>query len=292
MPEMPMTTPTPSAPGPRPLAGTALIVDASFLATQIFHAVRRGQPEDDLRVARSQVARHLAKLRQQTGASQTLMAVDLGRTWRHQAYAPYKQGRSAKPPELRQLRAEMREIGRQEGFRAYRAEGFEADDVIAALATRAAAKDWRVVIYSNDLDLMSLCSEQICVQTPTKTVTGASFERDRGFLPARLATFKAIAGDSSDNIPGVHQLGERSAAALVAEHSSIQGIWDRMLEHPKRVQSRLLAAQLEDVLLYERLATLTPPDPSAVVPVQAGELEAQFAQWQAAQAAQEEAAAD
>lgn len=249
-----------------------MIVDASFLAAQSYHAAR-----ENLDAARQIVAQQLLRLAQHT--DQALMAIDLGHTWRHEAYTDYKKGRAPKSLELRQLRSELRELGVGAGYKIYRAEQFEADDVIASLALRAQAAGWQVTVYSADIDLLQLCSAQCEVISPQRQMNLPQFIAKYGFSPERLPIYKAIAGDGSDNIPGVAQLGEKAATELAVRCANIEEVWARMDEHSPRVQKRLQEADQSQIQLFERLARLTPPPREAVIPVLAGELEAAHATW-------------
>ena len=158
------------------------------------------------------------------------------------------------------------------GVPAVRAPGFEADDVLGTLALRLAASGGQALIVSTDRDLLQLVRPGVEVISPGNPPIHARTEDDviarLGVRPERVTDFKALAGDASDNIPGLSGIGTKSAATLVNEYGAIECIYDRLPEIPKRVAARL-EGQLDTALLLRDVVTIRTDlpvdlDPSAL----------------------------
>lgn len=196
-----------------------------------------------------------------------------GPTWRHALYADYKGGRDAKPAELVRVLEAARDLCDREDLLGPSVPGFEADDVIATLATQALARRERVVIYSRDKDLrqlllpglVSLMTRAIRVQGAWDFtfLTAARLYDEAGLEPAQWADFRALAGDTSDNWPGAAKIGEKIATAIVQEAGSLEAamgnLWalklserqrDALLAFDWRLGLQLMTLQRQ-VALYE-----------------------------------------
>src|SRR5947208_4726531 len=133
----------------------------------------------------------------------------------------YKEGRRPMPDLLREQFPHFRPIVEAFGYRNIEFEGWEADDVIATLATRADEADIRTCVVSTDRDAFQLCSENICLMMTPRGVadvnvyTPGRVEARYGIPPDRVPDFIGLKGDTSDNIPGVPGIGDKTAAQLV-----------------------------------------------------------------------------
>ena len=176
---------------------------------------------------------------------------------RREIYPDYKATRDAQPEDLSAQLPVARDLIDAYGIPILEVEGYEADDVIAALARRA-PPDVEVVIVSTDKDLMQLVGERVLLldTMKDKRIGPQQVEERFGVPPARLLDLRALVGDSSDNIPGVKGIGEKGAARLLTEFGDLEAL----LAGAERVSARrareALLAQAEQARLSKRLATL------------------------------------
>jgi DNA polymerase-1 len=151
----------------------------------------------------------------------------------------------------------------------FEAEGFEADDVIAAIARQAEARGLDVLVVSGDLDTLQLVDGHTRVMVTSRGITEtvvydeAKVRERFGFAPAQLPDYKSLRGDPSDNIPGLPGIGEKTAAALVRQFGSIEALLERVSEAPPKVRAALAAAA-DQVRQSKRLATLVTDVPITV----------------------------
>src|SRR5438045_4191589 len=144
----------------------------------------------------------------------------------------------------------------------YGVEGFEADDVIGTLARIAEERGHAVTIVSGDLDCLQLVSESVEALVPRRGITdtflyGPEQVRQRyGFEPPQLIDFKALRGDTSDNIPGVPGVGDKTAAKLVQDFVSVEALLERVDELPEGRQKTALKANADKIRLGKRMVTI------------------------------------
>ncbi|MFT7580248.1 MAG: DNA polymerase-1, partial [Myxococcota bacterium] len=177
------------------------------------------------------------------------------RGFRKELYADYKAHRPPKPPDLIPQIPVARSI--MEAFRipAIEAQGVEADDIIATVATRAAGLDIHTVVVTSDKDLMQLV-EPGCVLLDTMKgirYDAAAVEAKMGVRPKQIVDLLALMGDSSDNIPGVPGIGPKTAATLLAQHSSLDGIYAAIAAGDKRIKGK----RLENLIAHEADARIS-----------------------------------
>jgi DNA polymerase-1 len=207
-----------------------------------------------------------------------IAAFDLGKpTFRSQEYEEYKAGRRAMPDDLRPQMDMVRQVLDAFSIPIYGVEGFEADDVIGTLARIAEERGHSVTIVSGDLDCLQLVTESVEALVPRRGITdtfvyGPDQVRQRyGFEPLQLVDFKALRGDTSDNIPGVPGVGDKTAAKLVQDFGSVEALLDRLGELPEGRLKTSLGANADKVRLGKRMVTIVRD-----VPV---ELELEKARW-------------
>src|SRR2546421_4501154 len=207
-----------------------------------------------------------------------IAAFDLGKpTFRSQEYAEYKAGRRAMPDDLRPQIEMVREVLGAFSIPIYGVEGFEADDVIGTLARIADKRGHAVTIVSGDLDCLQLVTDSVEALVPRRGITdtfvyGPDQVRQRyGFEPPQLIDFKALRGDTSDNIPGVPGVGDKTAAKLVQDFGSVEALLERVDELPEGRLKTSLKANVDKVRLGKRMVTIVRD-----VPV---ELELEGARW-------------
>ncbi|HVD01230.1 MAG TPA: DNA polymerase I [Candidatus Dormibacteraeota bacterium] len=190
-------------------------------------------------------------------------AFDLGGpTFRSVEYTDYKAGRRAMPDDLRPQIQRVREVLEAFSIPIYGVPGFEADDVVGTLAQKGEEMGLQVTIVSGDLDCLQCVTDSVDALVPRRgitdtTVYGPDQVRQRYNLePAQLIDYKALRGDTSDNIPGVPGVGEKTASQLVGEFGSIENLLANLDQlKPGRVRDAL-EANSDRVRLGKRLVTI------------------------------------
>lgn len=169
-------------------------------------------------------------------------------TFRHKMFDGYKAGRNPTPPELLEQFSDAKECMRYMGLHTLELEGYEADDIQGTVASLAHnEEDTESYILSGDRDLLQLIDDKITVllvgNSETKAYRASEFKEKYGILPSEFVDMKALMGDSSDNIPGVRGIGEKTAATLISEFSTLEGIYEN-IDSPKITKS--VRAKLEE----------------------------------------------
>jgi DNA polymerase-1 len=205
-------------------------------------------------------------------------AFDVGApTWRSKEYVEYKAGRRAMPDDLRPQIEMVRDILTSLQIPIHGIAGFEADDLIGTFSRLAEERGHSVTIVSGDLDCLQLVSESVEALVPRRGITdtfvyGPDQVRQRyGFEPAQLIDFKALRGDTSDNIPGVPGVGDKTAAKLVQDFGSVEALLQRVDELPEGRLKTSIKANADQITLGKRMVTIVRD-----VPV---ELDLEAARW-------------
>src|SRR5215813_3998485 len=180
-----------------------------------------------------------------------------GKTFRHEVYPEYKAGRDAQPEDLAVQFPLAREIVSALHVPILEAPGVEADDLIACLVRRAPAGA-QVSIVSTDRDLMQLVGErvQLLDGIRDRRYGPAEVEARFGVPPVQLLDLRALVGDTSDNIPGVHGIGEKGAAQLIREWGDLEALLAHAGEVKNKRAREALLAHAEEARLSKQLATL------------------------------------
>ena len=170
-------------------------------------------------------------------------------TFRHQQYEAYKAQRKGMPEELAAQMPILKEVLDAMGIRRYELEGFEADDILGTAAAICEKSGWDCVIVTGDKDSLQLITDTTSVcnvktrmgQTETVLYTPERFQEEYGFAPPLMVDLKALMGDSSDNIPGVPGVGEKTAMDLVRRYGEIKNIYENLdsLEIKEGVRKKL-----------------------------------------------------
>ncbi|WP_432823444.1 ribonuclease HI [Trichloromonas sp.] len=179
-------------------------------------------------------------------------------TFRREIYPEYKANRDAMPEDLLPQLPYIKNILRALNIPALEADGFEADDVIATLARRYAAEGIEITVVTGDKDLMQIVGDGICLlDTMKEKRSGVQEVIERfGVTPELVPDVLGLAGDTSDNIPGVPGIGEKTAAELVQRFGSLEGVleWKSLVSGKKRKEN--LQAHEDQARLSKRLATV------------------------------------
>ena len=157
-------------------------------------------------------------------------------TFRHTADTAYKATRKPMPEELRQQVPVLKEVLDDMRIPRYELAGWEADDLIGTISRKCEAADWECVVVTGDKDSLQLITDRTKVklvstrmgQTTTKDMTPETFREQYGFDPIHMIDLKALMGDTSDNIPGVPGIGEKTAMDLIQKYQSIDDLYARL----------------------------------------------------------------
>jgi len=190
------------------------------------------------------------------------VAFDVSRkTFRTELFPEYKATRAATPDEFRSQLSYINEMVDALGIKRFAIEGFEADDILATLSTRAVANGCEVLICSGDRDSFQLVTSEITVLYPKKGVTEmnrmtpeAVFEK-YGLTPLQYPDFAALRGDPSDNLPSVPGVGEKTATKWIADFGSLTALTDAIDSIPGKVGDSL-RSNIALVLLNRELTSL------------------------------------
>lgn len=198
------------------------------------------------------------------------VAFDKGRTFRDDKYADYKGTRAKMPDELAGQIDRIVELVRAFDIPAITADGYEADDILGTLATRAAQDKLEAIIVTGDTDAFQLIAKRIKVFTSgrmwqdTALYDEAAIIDRYGLKPKQLIDFKALKGDTSDNVPGVKGIGEKTATQLLQRYGTVENIYKHLAEvTPARAKSAL-EADRDMAFLSKDLVTIRTDVPVAV----------------------------
>lgn len=189
-----------------------------------------------------------------------MVAFDIGKTFRHLKYDVYKGGRSETPDELKMQFPKAKELCLSMGIEYLEVENFEADDIIGTFAKMISeTSDYEGLIVSSDKDLLQLISPNVRVKL-LKThdyimMDENEFFNTYGLEPIRMIDLKALMGDSSDNIPGVKGIGEKTALTLLHRFGSLDGVYKNIGFVKGKTQEKLLNDRKNAYLSYE-IATI------------------------------------
>ncbi len=240
------------------LDGTALAYRAHFALARSGLTTTSGKPTG----AVYGFTMTLRRILEQEKPDLVAVALDpKGPTFRHRLYEPYKATREKAPEEMIAQLDDIREVVRAHGIPLFELPGFEADDVIGTLATQAEACGMEVLIVTGDKDLMQLVSDKVKLYNVFKpkvdlVIEGQAEVREKfGTDPAHIVDVLAIMGDASDNVPGVHGIGEKGAIKLIAEFGSVDGLLARIGEVKGKVRE-LIERDREQLLLSRHLVTI------------------------------------
>ena len=238
-----------------------VLIDGPNYVFRAFHAVKhnltnsKGEPTNAI-FGYVQMLRSILK-----DLSPTHVAVAFdpkGGTFRNDMYAEYKAHRPPMPEELAAQWPTVFDLTDAFNLNRICIENYEADDVIATLARRAEAKGWDVTIVSTDKDLMQLISDKVwMLDTMRKKDYGAEEVKEKwGVGPERIQDLLALAGDSSDNIPGVPGIGPKTAVLLLDTYGDLEGVLTRASEIKQTKRRENLIEFVEDARLSYRLVAL------------------------------------
>ena len=183
-------------------------------------------------------------------------------TFRHKEYAPYKAHRPPLPEAMRPQFKRVRDVVAALNIPIYEMDGFEADDLLGTLSRQAERQRVRTVIATGDLDTLQLVDEWVRVTFARQPRRGefdyydvAAMEERYGFAPPKLVDYKALVGDTSDNIPGVPGIGQKTATKLIQDYGTLENILEHVDELPPRARTSLIENR-EQAIQSKHLATI------------------------------------
>ena len=215
-----------------------MILDGNSIVNRAFYGVRPlNAPDGRPTNAVYGFLAILQKLLEEQKPEAVCVSFDLkAPTFRHKEYEGYKAQRKAMPEELAEQIPMLKETLDAMGIRRYELEGYEADDILGTASAICERDGWDCVIVTGDKDSLQLISDKTSVcnvktrmgQTETIVYTPERFREEYGFEPKLMVDLKALMGDSSDNIPGVPGVGEKTAMALVQNYGTIENIYAKL----------------------------------------------------------------
>ncbi|HLH26387.1 MAG TPA: DNA polymerase I [Chloroflexota bacterium] len=245
-------------------SGRLLLLDGNALVHRGFHALQQPltSPRGELVNAVYGVAMMLLKALADLKPQYLTAAFDTAApTFRHEAYADYKGTRGPAAEGLHDQFDRVYELLEAFGAGIYRLDGYEADDLLGALSQQAVAQGLEVVILTGDLDALQLVGPHVRVLTSRRGLSDtvmydeAAVRERFGFAPPQLVDYKALRGDTSDNIPGVPGIGDKTASRLVAEYGDVANLYAHLDDLPEK-QRKLLAPYADQVREARRLAQI------------------------------------
>ena len=189
-----------------------------------------------------------------------LVAFDKGKTFRHSEYDEYKAGRSDTPDELKQQFPVAKDVLNAMGIKYFEIDNYEADDIIGTLSSMAHIDpDFDCEIVSSDKDLLQLIEDDVVVRSPKNNdyiiYDRNTFKDTYEVEPIRMIDLKALMGDTSDNIPGVAGIGEKTAIKLIKEYDNIDNLYEHVDEIKGKVKDKLIEGK-KSCYISRDLATI------------------------------------
>ncbi|WP_299089549.1 DNA polymerase I [uncultured Metabacillus sp.] len=213
----------------------------------------------------------LMKILEDEKPSHMLVAFDAGKTtFRHETFQEYKGGRQKTPPELSEQFPFIRELLDAYQVPRYELENYEADDIIGTLSRQAEKEGYEVKVISGDKDLTQLVTDGITVDITRKGITDVdsytpSFIHEKyGLTPEQIIDMKGLMGDTSDNIPGVPGIGEKTAIKLLKEFQTLENVLSSIDKVSGKKLKEKLEENREQALMSKELATINCEAPIAI----------------------------
>ncbi len=245
------------------MAPQVFLIDGNSLVYRAFFALpesiatSKGEPTNAI----FGFASMLVKLLTEYGSVPTLVVWDAGWSGREQVYTEYKAERRSRPDLLREQWPALQPLVEAFGYQNVRVDGFEADDVIATLATQAAQKGIDATIVTGDRDAFQLIDGGVTVMATGRGITDTkTYDRDAvieryGIPPELIPDFYGLKGDTSDNIPGVPGIGDKTASQLLNEYGDLEGVLANIDKISGAKRKENLTNHADDARVSKELAT-------------------------------------
>jgi len=246
-----------------------ILIDGHSLAYRAYFAmintplsIENAKGEKELTGAVFAFANMLLKVWKDEKPDYIAVAFDVGKTFRDDLYADYKGTREKMPDELNQQLKRIQQVINAFDIPIFTAEGFEADDVLGTLARRASGEGMNVVIVTGDRDALQLVSPAVSVLTSKQRFDDvivydeALVQQNYGVRPDQIIDYKALLGDTSDNVPGVKGIGEKSAQSLLQQFGTLDAIYSHLDEITQKRARTALEAGKDSAFLSQKLVTI------------------------------------
>ena len=254
-----------------------LIIDGNSIVNRAFYGVKALTTKEGLYTnALFGFINILQHLREQCAPDAIAVAFDVhAPTFRHKLYDAYKAGRRGMPDELRAQMPLLKELLDRMGIVRIEVEGYEADDILGTLSAAVTAEGGECYLATGDRDALQLVDEHVTVllaatragRSETERMTPEAVQEKYGLTPDRLIDLKALMGDSSDNIPGVAGVGEKTAVDLLKAFGSLDGLYAAVETAEMRESVRQKLIRDRDMAYLSRtLGTILRDAPIGVTP--------------------------
>lgn len=250
-----------------------LLIDGHSLAFRAYHALpanmatRSGEPTN----ATYGFVSMLLNVLKEHQPDYVAVAFDVGKTFRHEQFPDYKGHRERMPDDLAHQVERIQQVVEALNIPIFTRDGYEADDVLGTLAKQAEAQGVETLIVTGDRDIVQCVTDHVHVLTSgrkfsdTIVYTPETVRERWGLAPRQLVDLKALLGDTSDNVPGVKGIGEKTATTLVQTYGSVEGIYGHLDEiTPKRVQEALAQGR-DAAFLSKQLVTIVTDVPGVAL---------------------------
>ncbi len=200
------------------------------------------------------------KIIQEEKPEYIMIAFDKGKTFRHDKYKAYKDGRSETPEELKQQFPVAKQICEAMGIHYFEIDNYEADDIIGTFAKKVnETEEFNATIVSSDKDLLQLITDEVDVKLLKQTgfirMNREVFQETYGVEPIGMIDLKALMGDPSDNIPGVKGIGEKTAISLLSKYQTLDNLYAHIDEITEKTKEKLLLDK-ENAYMSKDIATI------------------------------------
>lgn len=240
-----------------------VLLDGNSLANRAFYALRLFSTSDGVFTnAVYGFLTMLYKLVEDEKPDYLAVAFDKGGpTFRHADYAEYKGTRKGAPDEFRPQLELLREVLTALNVPWVRVENYEADDLLGTLSLQAAQQGVQTLIVTGDRDALQLVDDQVTTVLTKKGISDVvkydpeTLKAEYGLTPPQIIDLKALMGDSSDNIPGVPGVGEKTALKLLADYGTVDGVYEHLDQIKGAVKEKLASAR-DLAMLSKKLATI------------------------------------
>lgn len=231
------------------------LIDGHALAYRTYYAITAGM-SDRMQTRTGEptagiygFANVLIRLLEQEKPEYLAVAFDTGKTFRNELYPEYKATRAKMPDDLRPQIERIRQMIDAFHFPRLEKEGVEADDVLGSIARQAVQQGFGVKIITGDRDLLQLVDDRITVSLPgaklsdSNNYSAAEVREHLGVDPAQVVDYKALVGDTSDNIPGVPGVGPKTAVSLLEKYHTLDGVYEHLDEISGKLREKLEAGK-------------------------------------------------
>ncbi len=237
-----------------------VLIDGNSLINRAFYAInpltdKNGAPTNAVYGFTNMLIKIISEIK----PKYMLVAFDVhAKTFRHKMYEEYKGTRKPMPDDLRPQIPRLKELLSVMGIKTYECAGFEADDIIGTLAKKYQGE---TIIYTGDKDSFQLVDENTSVYftkrgiTDTDIYSNQNFVEKLGITPPQIIDLKAFMGDSSDNIPGVLGVGEKTALSLVQTYGDVDGVYNNLSDFKGKTLEKLIAGK-DSAYMSKTLATI------------------------------------